>query len=291
MLQTLSEKNFFMKVEGVKVDEALFEVLASFSDAAISVNAPWLIIGATARILLLERIYGWPSGLGTQDIDFAVQIGDWEHYRQLCESIMKNDVFEAERKPAKRFRSKENMVFDLVPYGGVENERKQVFWPSHNDDVMTVRGFDSAAKDAIKVLVNQKLTVSVVSPRGLCALKFFAWEERHAQHAGRDAKDIAYLYKNIELLYPPEILFGDYPDAIEFADYQIQSAGHYQLGCDVGELLVEDDRGFLVDLISGELEENEDSLLCRELHRYTAMQSIEETCQALNFFYKGLCTK
>lgn len=279
-----------MKVEAVKVDDALFEVLAAFSEAAISVNAPWLIIGATARILLLERIYGWPPGLGTQDIDFAVQIGDWDHYGRLCEFIMKNNVFEAERKPTKRFRSKKNRIFDLVPYGGVENEQQQVFWPTHKDDVMTVRGFGSAAKDAIQVLVNQKLMVSVISPRGLCALKFFAWEERHAQQAGRDAKDIAYLYKNIESLYPPAKLFGDYPNAVEEADYQIQSAGHYQLGCDVGDLISKNDREFLINLISSELGKHEDSVLCRELHKHTNMSSIDETHKALNYFYKGICS-
>ena len=88
-----------MQTETVEVDEALFEVIAAFSMAADEVNAPWLIIGASARIILLEQIYGWPKGIGTQDIDFAVQIGDWEHYQLLCEYITKNDVFEAERKP------------------------------------------------------------------------------------------------------------------------------------------------------------------------------------------------
>jgi len=99
--------------------------------------------------MLLEQIYGWPQGIGTQDIDFAVQVGDWEHYRLLCEYIARNDVFEAERKPVKRFKSKEDRIFDLVPYGGVENERKQVFWPpdNDNDDVMTVRGFETTAKE------------------------------------------------------------------------------------------------------------------------------------------------
>lgn len=142
-----------MKAETVEVDDALFEVLSVFSTAANAVKAPWLIIGATARIILLEKTYGWPPGLGTLDIDFAVQIGDWEHYQHLCEYITKNNVFEAERKPTKRFRSKDNMVFDLVPYGGVEDEHKQVFWPPDNDDVMTVRGFDSVANDAVVVMV------------------------------------------------------------------------------------------------------------------------------------------
>lgn len=95
-------------------------------------------------------------------------------------------------------------MFDLVPYDGVENDNKQVFWPPGNDDVMTVRGFESAAKDAVNIIVNKTLTVPVVSPRGLCALKFFAWHERHAQHPGRDASDIAYLLRNIERLYSAE---------------------------------------------------------------------------------------
>ena len=128
-----------MKADTIEVDVALFEVLAAFSAAADQVNAKWLVIGATARIMLLEQIYGWPQGIGTQDIDFAVQVGDWEHYKLLCEYITRNDVFEADRKPAKRFRSKEDTVFDLVPYGGVENEVQQVFWPLNNDDVMTYR--------------------------------------------------------------------------------------------------------------------------------------------------------
>ena len=277
-----------METESVKVDDALFEVLEAFSAAAEAVKAPWLIIGATARIMLLEHVYGWPPGLGTNDIDFGVQIGSWDHYRQLCEFIIKGGASEAERTPTKRFRSKQEMIFDLVPYGGVENSKKQVFWPPHNDDVMTVRGFDAAASGAIPVIVNDKLTVPVVSPTGLCALKLFAWEERHAQHPGRDAKDIAYLLNNIESLYPADKLYRDYPDAIEAADYQIESAGNYQLGRDVKNLLSEDDYKFMINFLSDEMGKNEDSILCRELHRNTGVSSIEDTHAALRYFYNGL---
>lgn len=277
-----------MGTEIVEVDNALFEVLDAFSIAAETVNAPWLMIGATARIVLLEKVYGWPPGIGTQDVDFAVQVGNWDHYSDLCKLIIENDIFEADRSPTKRFRSKEGMVFDLVPYDGVERGNKQVFWPPHDDDVMTVRGFDAAAKDAVQVIVNKKLKVPVVSPKGLCALKLFAWEERHAQHPGRDAKDIAYFFKNIECLYSFEKLHTEYPDAVEIADYQIKNAGHYQLGCDVGDLVSEDDHAFLSDFIAAELKQNDDSALCRELHRYTNMQTIEETSNALSYFSKGL---
>ena len=61
----------------VEVDEALFEVLSVFSQAAESVETSWLLVGATARILLLENIYRLPQGRATQDVDFGVQVGDW----------------------------------------------------------------------------------------------------------------------------------------------------------------------------------------------------------------------
>ncbi len=279
-----------MEAEEVDVDDALFDVLAAFSAAANEVTAPWLIVGATARILLLEDIYGWPQGLGTNDIDFGVQVGNWDHYKELCDIIIKSGIFETERTPTKRFKSKEGMIFDLVPYGGVEDEHKQVFWPPHKDDVMTVRGFDAAANNAVPVIVNGKLTVPVVSPVGLCALKFFAWQERHTQHPGRDAKDVAYLFNHIESLYSSEKLFRDYEDAVEVADYQIQSAGHYQLGRDVKELLAKDDHGFIVGFLSDEIRKTADSALCREMHRYTNMSSIDDTEKALGYFYKGLCS-
>jgi predicted nucleotidyltransferase len=119
-------------------------------------------------------------------------------------------------------------------------------------------------------------------------IKFFAWEERHRQHPGRDAKDIAYLFKHIESLYPPDKLFGDHPRAVEVADYKIQNAGYYQLGFDVAELIAEEDQTFLNELLAIELKDNEDSVLCRELHKYTDMQTLEETRNALHYFYKGL---
>ena len=278
-----------METETVKVDEALFEVLVAFAEAAAAVKAPWLMIGATARIILLEKVYNWPQGLATNDIDFGVQIGSWDHYQRLCEFIIKNDIFETERTPVKRFRTKRDMVFDLVPYGGVEDDKKQVFWPPDNDDVMTVRGFDGAANNAVNVIVNESLTVPIVSPVGLCALKLFAWDERHAQHPDRDAQDIAYLFNNIESLYSSDTLFNDYLEAVEIADFQIQSAGYYQLGCDVKNLLSKEDHRFLSHMLSEEIDKNVDSELCRGLHRYTNMRSIDDTYKALDYFYKGTC--
>lgn len=271
----------------VEVDEALFEVLTLFSQAAESVGAPWLVVGANARILLLENIYGLPRGRATQDVDFGVQVGDWAQYKALCERLKEQGVYAAERKPEKRFRTKQDMDFDLVPYGGVEDGKGRVFWPPDNDDVMTVRGFGSAAEAAIEVVVNKQLIVPVISPCGLCELKLFAWEERHKQQPGKDAQDIAYIFKHIEALYPADKLFNDYMPAVEIADYNIPLAGVFQLAKDIAAMLTNEEKQFLLTLIETELVQQDDSVLCRELQRYTNV-SMAATIETIQYIHKGL---
>jgi predicted nucleotidyltransferase len=271
----------------VEVDDAFFDVLSIFSEAAKTIHADWLVVGATARIMLLEKLYGLPQGRATQDIDFGVQVGDWEQYRALCELLTKQGVVAAQRNPTKRFRTKQDRVFDLVPYGGVEDKQGRVFWPPEHDDVMTVRGFDSAAHDAIAVTVNKALTVPVASPRGLCALKLFAWQERHTQHPGRDAQDIAYIIRHIEALYPADKLFNEHITAVEQADYVIQHAGMFQLGIETAAILTSEEQQFLATFIAAELAQEDDSVFCREIQRYTGT-TISTTIEFIQYFHSGL---
>lgn len=272
------------------VDDALFKVLSLFSNAAEQVGVPWLVIGATARVMLLEKAYGLPAGLATQDVDFAVQVGDLNHYQQLREIILKDNSIETGRPATHRFQIDEGMIFDLVPYGGVENETKQIVWPPDNDVVMSVRGFSGASANAVPVKVNDKIVVPVVSPQGLCALKLFSWSERHTEQPGRDAKDIAYIIRHIESLYPPKKLYDEYESSIEAADYVIPLAGVFQLGKDIAIMLQDEERVFLSTLVKDELSKQSDSALCRELYKYSNMNSLDETLKALDSFYSGMCS-
>lgn len=153
---------------------------------------------------------------------------------------------------------------------------------------MTVRGFDVAHNDAIIVEVNGKLDVPVISPRAFCALKMFAWEERHTQHPGRDAKDLAHLIKNIELLFPADILHAQHQDTLEENAYDIELAALYQFGRSVKELLIPDDNEFLRQFLSKEVKQEDDSRLVRELHRYLSTTHIKRVVSMLGIFCKSL---
>jgi len=272
--------------EKVQVDENFYEMLAAFSKAANIANVPWLMVGATARILLLEKIYGWPAGVATEDTDFAVQVENWQHYEKLCHRLEEFKIFKPLQKPTKRFIINKKLLFDLVPFGGVETGIKQVYWPPHNYDVMTVRGFASAYNDAIHVCVNNTIEIPVVSPAALCALKLFAWEERHIQHPGRDAKDIAYLFQNIESLIPAEYLHTRYQQALIENDYDLELASLYQFGYVINKLLEAEDSQFLHQFLNSEVEQEDASILARELKKYLPAKNIERVVAMLNSFYK-----
>ena len=279
-----------MENNKAEVDEALFNVLSMFSNAAGQLGVPWLVIGATARVMLLEKVYGLPAGLATQDVDFAVQVGDWEHYQKLREIILSNESIEAGRPSIHRFKIEEGMIFDLLPYGGVEDDVKQISWPPDGDVIMSVRGFAGANEYAVHVEVNEKISVPVVSPQGLLALKLFSWKDRHTEHPGRDAKDIGYIFHHIESLYPADMLFDKHESSVEAADYVIPLAGVFQLGKDIAVMLQEEEKQFLSTLFGEERVKQEDSVLCRELKKYANMSSIDETMKMLDFLNKGLCS-
>lgn len=114
-------------IEKVQVDDAFCEMLLSFSIVAEDENVPWLLVGATARVLLLEKIYGWTRGIATADTDFAVQVASWEHYETLCDRLIQKGNFKPLQRPTKRFVTHHDLLFDLLPYGGVETDFKQVY--------------------------------------------------------------------------------------------------------------------------------------------------------------------
>lgn len=276
-----------MRLEAT-VDKDMYELLRTVSVCVKELDVDWLLIGATARVLLLEQVYGWPGARGTQDADFAVQVGSWDHYRALCERLLQTSYIESTKNPAKRFKVRDNLMFDLVPYGGVEEDGRRVFWPPDRDNLMTVRGFSGAAKDALVVRINNDLDVPVVSPPGLCALKLFAWEERGVQEVGRDAEDIAFLFGNIERWITPEQLYDDHEAVIEAADYDIQLAGITVLGSQVARLLESDELEFLVRLLSRHCEVGVDSSLIRDLHRYLKLWEKVRITELVTALLKGL---
>lgn len=79
-----------------KVDPRTVEVVQLVERLSSALNIPYVVIGATARDLVLHHYYGARIQRATQDIDFAIQVADWSAFSALTDALEK-EGFEAHR--------------------------------------------------------------------------------------------------------------------------------------------------------------------------------------------------
>ncbi len=83
------------------------------------------MVGAMARIILLENIFGLKAGRATTDVDFAFALDYWEQFRMIKTFLMANAAFEESQQLAHHLLLRmpglaHQYKVDLIPFGGVE---------------------------------------------------------------------------------------------------------------------------------------------------------------------------
>lgn len=208
-----------------KLPDGLLEVYGRIQRIALTLDMPLLIVGATARDIILVHGYNAAIERGTRDVDFGLEVSSWEHYQKMREALIKSG-FTAHPKKKHQLNTTDNdglpWEIDLIPFGGVSDAKGQITWPPEHAFQMSVLGFDEVYKHAWDLLLckDPALSVKVASPAGILLLKLIAWTERGREYQGKDAIDIYYVIKHyckipdvFEALYEREYMeFQDYDD-------------------------------------------------------------------------------
>lgn len=71
-----------------KVDTVTVEVLEFVEQIANGLNLPYVVIGATARDLVLHHHYGAKVQRATQDVDFAIQVQNWSVFEEMRQALL-----------------------------------------------------------------------------------------------------------------------------------------------------------------------------------------------------------
>jgi predicted nucleotidyltransferase len=184
-----------------KIDQGTIELLRVVDQVANETGTTYLIVGATARDMVMHYGYGAADQRATADLDFAVQLPDWEAYTNITERLVEHG-FQKGRSP-QRLISPPGIPIDLVPFGEIADGNLRIQWPPSGETVMDVTGFDEAHACAMQVTVQEDplLNVPIASPPGLMLLKLIAWNDRAQDLRQKDATDIAYLletYQSVE---------------------------------------------------------------------------------------------
>ena len=93
---------------------------------------PYIVVGATARDLLLFHVFGIPVTRATADVDFAVAMDSWERFSELRAALLASGHFREgkmeHRVYLKALSVKDEIPVDLIPFGGVA-EADVIHWP------------------------------------------------------------------------------------------------------------------------------------------------------------------
>ena len=136
-----------MKAEYGIFPKPYLECIKALNSVAKEIKIKYMLIGATARDLVMEYVYGIQSPRMTYDIDISIYVDSWDSFEEF-KTRLKSRGFTADLRIAQKLTyiaSTEELVkLDLVPFGGVSDTGGNIHWPPDGDFKMSVLGFSEA---------------------------------------------------------------------------------------------------------------------------------------------------
>lgn len=222
------------------IDHLSLAVIRAVTGVATDLGLEIFMVGAMARSILLENVFGLPASRATKDLDFAFAIENWEQFDALKERLASAASFKPQDHEAQRLLFKpegreHGFVVDLIPFGGVETKTNMIAWPPDMSIIMNVAGFRDAQAAAVPVEVEDGLVISLASLPGIAVLKILAWLDRGlADH--KDATDLLTLLRQYHEAGNQDRVYADAIPALEKVDYDIELAGAWLLGKDAASM-------------------------------------------------------
>lgn len=272
-----------------KIDRKTRMLLAAVSHASTELDIPYVVVGATARDLVLHYGHGAPVQRATRDLDFAIEVPTWAAYDalkdRLCERGFKPD------KPLHRLLGPEDTVMDIIPFGPVENTQASIAWPPRGEVVMSVLGFQDAyeAAEWVRIQNEPEIDVPVATPPGMALLKLIAWMDRGRGKRQKDALDIAYLLSTYESIRA--VIDALYDEdgclTLETYEWEVTLAAAHLLRRHASQIAQIETRHEIARLARGELGELHLGQLAREMCEHIGTQYASNQ-QRLAAFIAGM---
>jgi len=234
------------------LDPATLEILRQFDRVAGELALEYFVVGAMARDILLNGVFGLAAGRATRDVDLAVAVEGWPQFEAIKVRLVGTGAFDSDGRAAQRLYHRaasegRGYPLDLVPFGGVELPGNEIAWPPDRSVVMNVAGYGEAFASAVPVEVEPGFAVRVASLPGLAILKLVAWADRGTGDP-RDAIDLATVLRQYGAAGNEDRLYGTELGVLEVVNYDFDLAGARLLGRDAGRIAAPSTRGQVLAL-------------------------------------------
>lgn len=207
----------------------LLEILAIVDELTMAQRCRYVVVGATARDLLLHHVFGVPVNRATRDVDLAIAVENWEQFHSLRDAFLSTGQFTPDKTGHRIYFAKAGIPVDLIPFGGLA-ENEIIAWPPTHDTVMSVAGFEDALESSVHLQIAPNLAVPVVSLASLAILKIFAWQDRNT--TDKDALDLFRILSKYADASNEDRLYGSASSHLEKFGFELDLAGSALAGED-----------------------------------------------------------
>lgn len=223
-------------------------IFQSIHQQSLVLNIPYLVVGATARDLILVKAFGAHLQRATLDIDFAIKVASWGAFERLKLALLESGFQQDTRRPHRLYYVFDNHPWevDILPFGGLAPDNL-LSWPPAHTTQMSLLGFKEAHKGAWHVQIQEEpsLVLHVASPVGMVLLKLISWLDRPVEIRAKDASDLHYLihsYAKIPLVQEQLYEQGQ----MEAQNWDMELAAAMKLGQEMTRLLEPETQEYLL---------------------------------------------
>jgi predicted nucleotidyltransferase len=224
---------------------ATVQILKAITRVAAAANCPCLLIGATARDILLHHRYNFPIKRATKDVDIAFAVESWDEFDKLKSRLIEEaDAIPTAQPHRLTFElpgTREPYPVDLIPFGAIASENHALCWPPDMAHVMNMIGYREAMETSEYLEIDVGFEIRIASLAGLAVLKLFAWQDRGDKNR-KDAQDLYLIMTNYAEAGNTERLFDTANALMERYEFDMDYAGVHLLGWDIAEAVCSETR-------------------------------------------------
>jgi len=270
-----------------KIDPQTVAIFEAVGRILAELGVPYVVVGATARDLVLHLGHGAKLRSVTKDVDFAIEVPSWSAFNAVKDRLCGEGF--STTKIQHRLLSPKKMEVDIVPFGQLEVGAASIAWPPKGDVVMNVLGFHEACNNAewVRIQESPELNIPVVTPSGMVLLKLIAWTDRARELRVKDAQDIAYLFDSYEEILEVRDALFKAEQIMERYEWDRTMGGSHLLGEHASSITSKDTRAMISQLVAGELGECNMERLIDEMCSQRTGAQYERNSQLLSAFMAG----
>ena len=248
-----------------KIPDHLRQVVIAIQEILGDKAYDFILIGATARDLILDGQYNLGAVRVTLDVDFALYVLEWDSYEEKISTLLASGRFSATRVMHKLIYDNYCEV-DIVPFGEIQDENGEYTWPPDFIQAMNVAGFMEIKDQCITFQVEgEEISINAAPIHAIYFMKILAWNDRKHKD-DKDGKDQGFILSNyIELKY--DVLYDDYQDIVEGDDWDTITSCARMLGRDIAKLLKDNPIALekTCEIIEKELIDEDNSKLAKSM--------------------------